>query len=291
MLNKRLAIGTAQFGLEYGVANQGGQVSLENARTILEYAHAHGLDSLDTAILYGNSQERLGEIGVSAWKVYSKLPDVPDHCNDIDAWIQHMVDESLRLLHIPKLNTLLLHRPNILLSKHGNKIFKALNKLVDKGLIKKIGISIYDPEELNSIVKRFPIDVVQAPFNPIDNRLITSGWLERFKEKNIELHVRSIFLQGLLLMKPDDRPERFNRWTTLWSRWRQWLMDNKLTPLQVCLRHSLSYSQIERVIIGINSLPQLEEILLNVDDTYIEIPTELQCDDLNLINPSRWVKC
>ena len=111
----RLALGTVQFGLNYGIANQQGQVSHDEAKAILDHASAHGIDTLDAAIAYGNSEQRLGEIGVQHWQVVSKLPAIPEGCSDISQWVADSVKESLQRLKIKRLYGLLLHRPQQLL--------------------------------------------------------------------------------------------------------------------------------------------------------------------------------
>ncbi len=285
---KRLALGTVQFGLPYGVANRRGQVSLDEARAILKHAEAAGLDTLDTAVAYGNSEQRLGEIGVPQWKVVSKLSAIPEGCSDVAAWVGASVAASLQHLQVRRLSGLLLHRPEELLGAQGDLLYAALTRLKDDGLVQKIGVSIYDPEELNALCVKFRFDLVQAPFNLLDHRLIDSGWLARLSKQGTEVHVRSVFLQGLLLMRSADRPEKFNRWQSLWDRWQQWLATTKLTPLQACLRHALAQPEIDRVIVGVDSLNQLKEILSANEGVIPEVPAELRANDRDLINPSRW---
>lgn len=284
----KLALGTVQFGLDYGIANQRGQVSQDEARSILDHAKAHGIGTLDTAINYGNSEQRLGEIGVMGWQVISKLPALPDQCQDVETWVRSEVQASLERLRITSLRGLLLHRPEQLLGKHGEKIYQALLTLKQQGLVEKTGVSIYDPAELDPLAQRFQLDIVQAPFNILDRRLITSGWLDRLAQMNIELHTRSLFLQGLLLMPAAKRPGKFNRWQPIWQRWEQWLAETGLTPLQACLRDVLAQTGIARVIVGVDSLVQLKEILLAAEGAPPELPEALHSNDLDLIDPVRW---
>lgn len=284
----KLALGTVQFGLDYGIANQRGQVSQNEVRLILDHAKAHGIDTLDTAINYGNSEQRLGENGVTGWQVISKLPALPDHCKDVEAWVHCEVQGSLERLRITSLRGLLLHRPEQLLGKHGKKIRLALLELKQQGLVEKIGASIYDPVELDSLTQCFQIEIVQAPFNIFDRRLITSGWLDRLIQMNIELHTRSAFLQGLLLMPNTKRPDKFNRWQSVWQQWERWLEENGLTPLQACLRDALAQMGIARVIVGIDSFDQIKEILLAAEGLVPELPEALHSNDIDLINPARW---
>jgi len=284
----KLAIGTAQFGLDYGIANQHGQISHDEAQAILKHARASGMDTLDTAIAYGDSERRLGEIGILNWQVVSKLSAFPEDSNDFFNWAADAVNESLDRLKIKSLYGLLLHRPQQLLEQNGERVYRALQQLKHDGLIRKIGVSIYDPAELDALRSRYEFDIVQAPFNIMDRRLIDSGWLRRLADQGTELHVRSVFLQGLLLMTPADRPKKFNRWASLWSKLEYWLKHIELTPLQACLRYALSISEINKIIIGVDNLNQLKEILGATVGPVPQVPKELQTDDHDLLNPARW---
>ena len=257
----KLALGTAQLGLSYGVANTQGQISRDEAKEIIHFAESNGVKTLDTAVGYGDSELRLGEVGVKHWQGVSKLPALPDGCRDVSQWVQEIVVQSLKRLNVDALYGLLMHRPQQLLENGGEDVYRALRKVQEDGLVRKIGVSIYDPSELDTICSRFSIDLVQAPFNVLDRRLIETGWLPRIQEKGIELHVRSIFLQGLLLMELGMRPPKFDRWNRLWVDWQQWLEEADLTPLEACLRYALSYSEIDRVIVGVDSLKHLKEVL------------------------------
>ncbi|MDP1997521.1 MAG: aldo/keto reductase [Gallionella sp.] len=284
----RLALGTVQFGIDYGIANKQGQVSRNEAKTILEHAWANGMDTLDTAIAYGDSEQRLGEIGIQGWQVVTKLPAVPEDCGDVSQWMVNSVQESLRRLKQKSLYGLLLHRPQQLLENDGDRIYYALQQLKHDGLVKKIGVSIYDPAELDALCSRYQLDIVQAPFNLMDRRLINTGWLTRLKEQDTELHVRSVFLQGLLLMNSSDRPKKFDRWGPLWAKYDAWLKQVGLTPSQACLRYALSFSEIGKVVIGVDSLNQLKEIIQASTGQTPIIPEELQTHDIDLLNPARW---
>jgi aryl-alcohol dehydrogenase-like predicted oxidoreductase len=289
-LPHRLALGTVQFGLPYGVANESGQVSRDDAAAILDHAWAAGLDTLDTAIAYGDSEQRLGEIGVKKWQTISKLPSVPENRNDVYAWVQEAVLNSMARLRVAKLRGLLLHCSQQLTGPHGDALYQALIALKEQGKVEKIGISIYDPEELDVLVPRFQLDMVQAPFNIIDRRLATSGWLTRLHQTGIEVHIRSVFLQGLLLMEPANRPAAFNRWQPLWDRWHCWLEQQSMNSVQACLGFAMSQPEISRVVVGVDSLRQFREILAGTEVPAIMPPASLASDDLDLINPSRWDK-
>lgn len=284
----RLALGTVQFGQNYGIANQHGQVTTDEAKAILEHARTSGMDTLDTAIGYGDSEKQLGRIGIQNWQVVSKLPAIPENCSDIPQWVTDAVNESMQRLKIKHLYGLLLHRPQQLLEHGGDQLYHALRQLKYDGLVQKIGISIYAPSELDALCSRFQFDLVQTPFNIMDRRLIETNWLSRLANQGTELHVRSVFLQGLLLMKSSDRPQKFARWATLWAKWDEWLAHTGLTPLQACIRYALSFPDIGKVIIGVDSLNQLKDIFLASDGIIPPIPAELHINDIDLLNPARW---
>ena len=284
----KLALGTVQFGLNYGIANLAGQVGLTEAQAILSHARKCGLDTLDTAVNYGDSEQRLGEIGVTDWQVVSKLPALPEQCDDVATWVRNQVQASLERLRNTKLQGLLLHRPEQLLGEHGRDLYNALLALKHDGLVAKIGLSIYDPLELDALTKNFKIDLVQAPFNVLDRRLITTGWMNKLAQMGIELHTRSVFLQGLLLMPSATRPTKFNRWQSTWQQWDQWLAKTDLTPLQACLSDALAHPGIARVIVGVDSLIQLKEIVMASQGPASEPPRAIHSSEIDLINPARW---
>lgn len=246
------------------------------------------MNTLDTAYSYGNSYDVLGEIGISDYCVISKLPPVPDECDDVNQWLDQIMKQSLSRLKIDRLHGLLLHKPQQLLGKFGDNLYKGLQALKSTGRVVKIGISIYDPIELDSICDRFEMDIVQAPLNVVDRRILASGWCSQLLQRGIELHVRSIFLQGLLLMSVSQRPEKFNRWSSLWSEWDQWLKDNNLTALQACLRYAMSFREIDKIVVGVDSLKQLDEIIRASRGSLPELPANLHCSDIDLVNPARW---
>jgi aryl-alcohol dehydrogenase-like predicted oxidoreductase len=288
MKSQSIALGTAQFGLEYGVANQQGKVSADEAHKIVNHALSSGMNTIDTAIAYGDSEECLGRIGMADWRVVSKLPKIPPKTRDIPSWVEECVHGSLQRLRVPQLYGLLLHRPHQLFGHGGNQLYETMNLLKVKGLVNKTGVSIYSPEDLAPIFERFSFDIVQAPFNILDRGLENSGWLSRLHNMGVEVHVRSIFLQGLLLMKPDARPSYFYPWLPLLREWDSWLLASGLTPLQACLGFVLSRSDIGRIVVGVDRLEQLQQILAATIIDSVSPPDQLCCNDPNLINPARW---
>jgi len=285
----RFALGTAQFGNPYSIANQEGPVSRLIAKDILHAAAIHGIDTIDTAIAYGDSEIYLGEAGTKNFKVVTKLPEVPESRADIRAWIKDQIDGSLARLQISSVYGLLLHQPYQLLKSNGKLIYKVLQELKETEQIQKIGISIYSPNELDAITENYRLDLVQAPFNLVDRRLHTSGWLQQLKHAKIEIHTRSAFLQGLLLLPKTALPKKFGAWSHLWNQWHDWLDHYTVPAVQASLAYPLSFPGIDRIVVGTDNVKQLEQIMrLESGFPIPELPN-LECNEENLINPSKWV--
>jgi len=285
----KLALGTVQFGLSYGVANNSGQVNTDEARTILQYAKDVGIDTVDTAIAYGNSEERLGEIGLQNLRIVTKLPEIPITKTDTESWIVEQFKESLERLKIDRVTGLMLHHPNQLADENGTEIWNSLNILKKIGMVGKIGYSIYEPEELEPLWDQFRPDIIQAPYNVLDQRLRKTGWLERLHDSGVEVHARSVFLQGLLLMNSENRPSKFDRWEQLWGAWDNWLDSQQLDPVEACLRFVVSDSMIDRVVVGVETVDQLREIVTKASyASVLKIPDVLTVEDKNLLNPALW---
>lgn len=284
----RLAIGTVQFGTNYGISNDQGQVSQLEQKAILNFASEVGIDMLDTAINYGDSESNLGNYGVNNFKLITKIPPIPDNLTNVTKWIQAQVKSSMGRLGLTSLYGLLLHRSDHLL-KYKGEVADCLADLKSSGLIKKIGVSIYSPNELDSIVGIIPIDIVQVPISIIDQRMQTTGWLDKLKSKKIEVHARSIFLQGLLLMPKAKIPKKFSSWNSIWNDWYNWHNDNpNYSPLETCLGFVNSLKNIDRIIIGVNSYNQIKEIIdAKKILKHIEYP-KISCNDERLLYPSKW---
>ena len=284
----KLALGTAQFGKKYGITNQIGKVEIKQAREIINLAKNKNIDLVDTAISYGDSEKMIGEIGVLDFNFVSKLPPLPKHKVNIDTWVFDQVKLSLKRLKVKSLYGLLIHKTKDLEGNFGKLLINSLYRLKLKKLVKKIGISIYDPIELDQLFDDMNIDIIQAPLNIFDQRLIHTGWLSKLSKKNIEVHARSIFLQGLLLISKKNLPPQFNRWNNLWKVWHEWLIDNNISALEASIRYGLAIKEVKKVIVGVEEKQQLKEILAASVGKIPSLPAELIINDLNLLNPSNW---
>ncbi|MES1927742.1 aldo/keto reductase [Salinisphaera dokdonensis CL-ES53] len=284
----KLALGTAQFGLDYGIANRNGRVSAAGVREILGVARQANIDTLDTAAAYGTSEEALGSAGVDDFSVVTKLPPIPEGVTQVSQWVERSIERSLASLGVTALSAVLFHRPMQLLDKQGEAAYDALLAVKARGAVGRVGISIYEPAELDALDGKLSFDLVQAPLNILDRRLISSGWLERLGDQGIEVHARSVFLQGLLLMQPRDRSAYFQPWERKLERYDRWLAEHKLSALEACLGFACHQPSVGRVIVGVESSSQLRALIAAIPQSGVEPPGELETRDQGLINPATW---
>lgn len=284
----KLALGTVQFGLEYGVANRSGKVSDAQLDRILDTARESGIDTLDTAIAYGDSETRLGRAGIADFKVVSKVPPVGNDIVDVSGWVESQTVASLSRLGIDQLDGLLLHRASDMTGARGADVIVALESVRESGLVKDVGVSVYGPEELDALPD-VPLGLVQTPFNAIDRRIAQTGWLGRLEGAGTRVHARSVFLQGLLLMEDQARSAYFDEWSAVWETWADWLRSAGLSRLQGALAMVSQVHQIERLVVGVDSAEQLAEIVGALDSagSVAKLP-DFSVQEPRLINPSLW---
>lgn len=284
----KLALGTVQFGLDYGVANTSGRVPTHEANAILLRAKACGMDTLDTAIAYGDSEAVLGQVGIDQWRIITKLPAVPSDSKDLNQWVFDQIQQSMTRLRVKQLYGVLLHRPSQLLEGMGPSLYEALKSIKSAGWTEKIGVSVYDPTELDPLFDAYALDLVQAPLNILDRALVESGWASKLQSAGVEVHTRSAFLQGLLLMPPHQRPAKFKRWAKVWHVWDRWLEQEGLTPLEACLRYLTHVPTIDRVVVGVDTAAQLNQIIEAAEGEWDSLPEFDTLEDPRVINPASW---
>ncbi len=277
----KLALGTVQFGLNYGVTNQNGQVAIEEVKSILNFAKDNGIDTLDTASGYGNSEQVLGKVGVDDCQIITKTTSLKNGINGVIKGFY----QSLESLNKKAVDGLLIHDINEVSGKEFNDLFRKLNELKQQGLVNKIGFSTYTPEQVDFLLENFDFDIVQLPFNVFDNRLIQGGQLKSLKNKGVEIHARSIFLQGVLL-DFDNLSDYFLTWKDQFDAYQVIVSDSKLSLLEYALNFVLSVKEVDKVLVGVNSEGQLKEIVQSVK-SQSDI-NAYSVNDVNLLNPSLW---
>lgn len=242
---------------------------------------------LDTAIGYGDSEQVLGQIGTDGWKIITKLPAVPPDEARIGEWAAAQLDQSLQRLGRPAIEAVLLHRPEQLATAIGRELYAALLLAREAGRVARIGISVYSPEDLDRVPRDMAFDIVQAPVNVLDGRIMQSERMKELRAAGCELHARSVFLQGLLLM---DRPELlpyFRRWKPLFDRLRSQIAAAGMSPLAACLRAVLNRDDVDRVLVGVENANQWSEILEAAEGPPPMLD-DLHHGDVELLNPALW---
>ena len=253
-----LCLGTVQFGMPYGVTNKKGQVNEVEVRRILRLAAESGIRLLDTAQAYGMAETVLGKCWPTASprRLISKLTMGADPQD----WERSLMT-SLRRLRASKLDGFLLHRSSDLHPRNGKALLKWLEGLRERGIVERIGVSIYKGSELEELpLSR--IQIVQLPVSVYDQRLIHDGTINRLRELGIAIHLRSVFLQGLLLQTPEKWPPHISApFREHHTQWLERLQQKGMCPLTGCLNFVHSLEGIEAILFGVVSCRELDQVL------------------------------
>jgi aryl-alcohol dehydrogenase-like predicted oxidoreductase len=287
---KKLGLGTVQWGLPYGVANQQGITTPEDVAKLLTAACRYGIEVLDTASLYGKSETVLGENKLDDFKVVTKTPSFTSQRitnTEIDQLCEAFY-RSLNLLNVKKVYGLLIHHADDLLIPDGEKLLAAIANLKEKGLIQKIGVSVYDSSQVDSVLKIFNPDLVQLPLNVFDQRMLESGHIQLLKSRGTEIHVRSVFLQGLLLMPLSDVPSFFKPIYPSLVRWSDAAREQGFTAHQAAIAFVKNLPQVDTVLVGLESIPQFNTCLESFSSDRNFDASGLACNDPVFVNPSMW---
>jgi len=282
----RIVLGGAQLGLPYGILNGGETLSRQEVARILDTAASHGIDAIDTAIAYGQSELVIGETAQNRFKIISKLPPIPSDVSNVSQWVRTQVDLSLSRLKSKSLDALLLHRPQDLTDAHGAELYAVINSLKIETIIQRFGVSIYSPDELDGIIGNFDIDVVQAPLNVFDRRIL--GVIDQLSALDIEVHVRSVFLQGVLIASPKNRPQRFQPWFEHFALFDEWVHSSGMSAVTCCLGFVLQQPGVAKLVIGTTSADSLTEIMGSIPINHLDVPVQLQSSIEQLIDPRSW---
>jgi aryl-alcohol dehydrogenase-like predicted oxidoreductase len=286
-----LALGTVQFGLSYGISNQEGRTPENEVYRILTAARDDGATMLDTAHAYGAAEEIIGQlVGEDpAFQIVTKIGARIDESSAAAAHWSRELEESLRRLRRDSVYGILIHNVANLNLANGRSLWRLLERARKDGVVKKIGISVYAPADLDALYETLKPELVQMPLSLFDQRFLESGWIVRLQQNGVEIHVRSVFLQGLLLMPEDQRPAWVSSWSDQFQTLAKFLERYQLSPLEACLGFVRSVEAIDYVVIGMNSLSHYGEIQSAIGRE-CSFPgfQGLSTKDEALINPARW---
>ena len=286
-IKQKIGLGTLQWGLKYGIANKNGKLSLNEIKKVKKIAEKNHIDLLDTAHAYGDCEQRIGKVNFKNFNIVTKLPATEPGKNRYN-WTLKSINDALKKFKTNKIYCMHVHNTKYLLDKNGVEIYKALSFAKSKGLISKIGVSVYTIEELKKIINKFKIDLVLLPFNIFDQRTLKKNFLKSLKEKNIEIHARTSFLQGLLLMPRKDIPLKFSKYYKYFDNWEKLVKKLKKSKYEICLQYALSNKYIDKVIVGVDSSKQFKELVLSAKTLKVNIKSLDASNEIGLINPSKW---
>ena len=291
-MTTKIGLGTVQFGLDYGVSNPRGRVAEQEVRRILRTAWDSGVRFLDTAAAYGTSEEVLGRAiePDCRFQIVTKVPKItPEHGpGEAAPFIRRTFEQSLRRLRADSVYSLMFHHADDLLSEVGDEAYTTLQAFKRDGLIKKIGVSAYTQPQLEAVLKRFKCDLVQVPVSVLDQRLVQSGCLADLQRQGIEIHARSVFLQGLLLMNPDELKSHFAPVRPLLHEFHAEAKRLGVTPLKLALTYISGIDMISQMIVGVTREEELREILDTLREPVSTDFDRFAVSDEAMINPALW---
>lgn len=287
---KKLGLGTVQWGLRYGLANQQGITPPETVREILSAARGYGITILDTASLYGASEAVLGGNSLEGFRVVTKTPKfvTPAITDEYVRNLTQTFSQSLLRLSTRKVYGLLIHHADDLLVPGGEKLVAAMMALKETGVVEKVGVSVYSGDQVDAVLKIFKPEIVQLPISVLDQRLLLNGQLARMKKMGIEIHARSVFLQGLLVMPLDRVPAYFDPIRPLLGQWHTAAEAQGLTPVQAALSFVRDIPYVDTVLVGVENLEQFRSCCVDFSVPATFDASGLACHDPMYINPALW---
>lgn len=285
----KLALGTVQFGLDYGAFGDNARPGIDMVTATLDRARAAGVECLDTAAAYGDSEAVLGQVGATQdFAIVTKVPKLNSGIAS-EAAIRQIIAESLIRLKADQICGLMAHSADDLLGPNGEMLWSVMIAAQNAGQVERIGVSVYSPEQADAIIARFPIGIIQLPFNVFDQRALQSGLFTRLQQRGIEVHVRSVFLQGLLLSELNDLPAGLAFAAPLLLEFQNQCRNTGCSFLAAALAFVRHQAEVDKILVGVRNVSELEGILTAwQSDPALPDFSRLASDDLNLINPANW---
>lgn len=284
----RIALGTAQFGLDYGISNKQGKVSLDDVKDLLQCAREQGVNSLDTACAYGDAENVLGELGASKhFEIITKIPGISG-VKITERFLEELDDQFKSSLgKLNRINTLLIHNPDDLRKEGSELLWEWLDTKKRQGCIQKYGVSVYTANDIDLALSQASFDVIQLPINIFDQRLLQSGHLEALKHLGVEIHARSIFLQGLVFM--GDLNAYFDPVRQQIGDFHILCNELEISPLEMAIAFIKQVKHIDQLVVGATSVEELRGIVMafNSGSTSLDL-TKMAIDRDEFINPAKW---
>ena len=280
-------LGTAQFGLDYGISNKTGKTGESEVQKILKLAHANGFEYLDTAFGYGSSQEVLGRCLSPEYSFRIVTKTIAAEGPHAEISMRRALAKSQSLLKTQSVYGLLVHRFGDLVQYE--KVYDVLLSLREEGVVRRIGASLYSSDEVVLFLNRFPrLDIVQIPVSLLDQRMLRSGAIRRLHDAGVEIHVRSVFLQGLIFLMPHELPEYFRPIAGFLAEFHERIGRLGISAYQAAVAFVNSLPQIHCALFGVNAADQLLELISALRSPLSFDPSEFELTDERFLNPATW---
>jgi aryl-alcohol dehydrogenase-like predicted oxidoreductase len=281
----KFVIGSVQFGIKYGVNNFDGIPSDLEVKNILEKAISNQIDTIDTAAVYGNAESRLGQLAGGKFKFISKFPHL-----EKKEFLREQFSSTIKNLYTTSLYGYMAHNADFLISNPD--FWPELQKLKSEGLVFKIGYSLYNPEQLDKLLDlNFVPDIVQFPYSLLDRKFESK--FDLLKKLDAEIHVRSVFLQGLYFRDLANFPAKLLPLKEELQKIHQIASDYNESVSSLALNFVYQNPNINKVVIGVDKAYQIENNIVNVlnwksSSEAIQYINKMEVLTSDLLNPSNW---
>ena len=287
----KIVLGTVQFGLEYGVNNVSGKPNDKAIRSILDFAFDNNIRLLDTAEAYGNSQEVIGNYHRLSSNKFEIITKFSAGRKDLSRNLQERIRHDLSVLNIGSLYCYMFHSFNDFRTYFGS-YKNEIRELKNAGVIRKFGVSVYTNNEIEELLKEENIDIIQLPFNLLDNSNQRSFVIEKAKKRGIEIHARSVFLQGLFFKNAKELPNKLTSLEPYLAAINKTSKGNNLSLNTLSLNYVMQQKNIDNVLIGVDSVEQLKENIKSlkseISATVMREIDSINVKETSLLNPSNW---
>jgi len=284
----KFILGTVQLGATYGISNTSGKPSQKEGFNILQTAFESGIETLDTASVYGDAIEVIGKFHEQVKDRFQVISKFHLHSNELMA---EEIERDLERLNIDKYEALLFHSFHDFISA-GDKVFQKLEQLKVRNKVRLLGVSVYTNEQFEVAIENDKIDLIQFPYNLLDNWKKRSVLIKRAKQKGKVLHIRSVFLQGLFFVDEHKLPSVLSPMKPYLKAIHSYAADYNLSIAQIALSYVLHNPMIDKILVGVTSV---DELKINIGHIKSLLPKKLQyeIDEINvlevdLLNPSNW---
>lgn len=285
---QRLILGTAVFAPGYGISNLGSIFSERQGLALLEAALSLGIQDFDTAPSYGNAERMLGFVKNAGHKFDVSTKISYEDCLNPKT-IESFITESLKRLQVSQIEILYLHDEKSLLEEDASQLLKELENLRKCGLFKKLGVSVYTEASLKFLMQKFQqIDVFQVPENICDRRLRESSISQEMIDDHREYIIRSVFLQGLLLMPTCDIPNYLSETRTSVESLQIFAEKKQMTALDLCLAYVRDIAWCNGIIVGASTCRELTKIVRSQDKLPQNWSKEVKTISEKFIDPRNW---